>query len=193
MLFLKKPKLIYYGHPILSGKAAPIDKIDHHIEKMARQMVAIMEEKNGVGLAAPQIGIPYRMFVIIIKGDDKKGEPIYGKPEVMINPSYVPLSEEMSIESEGCLSLPGFHSSVLRYQKIRIEWTDLTYRKHSEEVEGWRARVFQHEYDHLEGLFFVEKVLPIHEAEASEFVRLHEETFSKMNEEINRTSTLLNR
>lgn len=182
----KRSVLIYRGHPVLSSPAEPIALIDHHVEKMAKELIAIMEDKNGCGIAATQGSQPYRLFVINIKGDDKEGDPLYGPVEVMINPSFTPISEEMSIETEGCLSVPGFTGSVRRYQHIEAKWIDLRSRHHVEKMSGWRARVFQHELDHLNGIFFIDdgRLVESEYSRRDAFLRENQSRFDELNHSI---------
>ena len=113
-------------------------------------MLDTMYEEMGVGLAAPQVGILKRIVVIDI------GEG----PIIMINPEILETSGEQTGE-EGCLSLPGIHETVKRGDKIRVKYMDENFVEHEEEVEGYLARVMQHEFDHLDGKMFIDHISPL--------------------------------
>ena len=144
--------IIHYPHPTLRFKSLPIRRVDAELRDMADQMVELMYEYNGVGLAANQVDLPLRMFVVNASG--KRGE---GEEMILINPEIQrPKGNETA--QEGCLSLPGVFGQVKRPKKIRISAYDITGNPIEAEVDGFLARVLQHENDHLDGLMFFDRM-----------------------------------
>ncbi len=147
-----------YGHPVLKKVAEEIDEDYPNLPELIDDMFETMYSDEGVGLAAPQINRSIRLFIIDASpfADQIEGVPELKK--IFINP-YITEEEgsETSIE-EGCLSIPNIREQVPRKPKIRIEYYDEKNEFHDEEYDGMFARVIQHEYDHLEGKLFVEKI-----------------------------------
>ncbi|MDR2182283.1 MAG: peptide deformylase [Treponema sp.] len=137
------------GDKTLREKAAPVKDIDDKIRETAAEMRRLMEKDRGVGLAAPQVGILRRLFVTHAEGDQFR---------VFINPAITWTSQEQVKYEEGCLSLPGIWAEVVRPQSIRIQAWNENGRAFTLEVSGILARVIQHEYDHLEGVLFIDRV-----------------------------------
>jgi peptide deformylase len=133
----------------LRQKAAPIKDINAEIREIAQKMTEAMHEGKGLGLAGPQVGILKRIFVIHAEGDEVR---------VFINPSIIWTSQEQANIEEGCLSLPGFYSAVKRPAKIKIQAWNEKGRAFTLEVSGMVSRVIQHEYDHLEGILFIDRI-----------------------------------
>ncbi|MGL4252459.1 MAG: peptide deformylase [Fusobacteriaceae bacterium] len=140
-----------YGEEILRKKALKVEAIDEEILKLLDDMVETMEEAKGVGLAAPQIGVDKRIFVMDI------GDGIIRK---IINPE-LEYSEETEENEEGCLSVPGIYRGVKRSKSVKATYTNEKGETITEEAEGLLSRAFQHEYDHLEGVLFTDKVSPV--------------------------------
>lgn len=142
------------GDDVLRKKTQEISQIDDEIKDFARNLTHTMYLKDGVGLAAPQVGKSIRMFVIDPgrRDDDKAKDPI-----VMINPSIQDKSGE-SISDEGCISVPDIFAEVKRFYKIKVTYTDLDGIEHSQDFEGFAATVIQHENDHLDGVLFIDKI-----------------------------------
>lgn len=132
---------------MLRGRAAPIKKIDAGTRELAKKMRRIMREAAGVGLAAPQIGVPLAIFVAEVNK----------KFYALVNPEIIKTSQEKDAMEEGCLSLPGFYGPVERPAKITITALDLKGKRVKIKAWGLLARVFQHEIDHLNGTLFVDK------------------------------------
>jgi len=150
-----------YGNPVLRKIAEPITKDYPQLPELIHNMFDTMYNADGVGLAAPQIGLPIRLLVIDL-APFKEENPELGSFRIaMINPVILSFSDEVVSGEEGCLSIPGIHESVNRAQKIVIRYNDTNFNEHTEEYEGYKARVIQHEYDHLEGNLFTDKVTPI--------------------------------
>jgi peptide deformylase len=150
--------LAYYGDPILRRKADPIGEITPDIRKLAEEMIETMDASNGIGLAAPQIHHSIRLFIMRTPIESEEGKVEWGEVKVLINPSLSEPSEETWKSSEGCLSIPGIRAQVERPKEINVEYTDLNGQLVRERFKGWAARVFQHEYDHINGVLFVDRV-----------------------------------
>lgn len=142
-----------YGDPVLRQKALPIPKITDVEQKLAEDMLATMyAAPNGVGLAAPQVGVLKRLIVIDLNRDD-----VSSKPLVLINPETQRLDGE-SIEDEGCLSIPNITAEVKRANEAVVSALNLDEEIVSVKTEGLLARVLQHEIDHLDGVLFIDRV-----------------------------------
>ena len=152
-----------YGNPVLRKEAEDIDSDYPELQTLIDNMFETLAASEGIGLAAPQIGLDIRLVIIDLDvlSDDM---PEYkGFKKVFINPyilEYDDKSEKKSME-EGCLSLPGIHESVKRPTRIHVRYQDADFVEHDEWVEGYLARVMQHEFDHLEGKMFVDRVSPL--------------------------------
>jgi len=133
----------------LRQKAAPVKDINDETRQIAENMLAAMHTGKGVGLAGPQVGLLKRIFVTDAEGDE---------PRVFINPSIIWTSQEQVICEEGCLSLPGLYTDVKRPGKIKVQAWNEKGRAFTLEVSGMLARVIQHEYDHLEGILFIDRI-----------------------------------
>ncbi len=136
--------------PILREKCPPVARVNTRIKNIAENMVRMMREANGIGLAAPQVGIRER--IVVISPDDR--------PIVLINPEIIEFSEEKVVALEGCLSLPGLYGDVERSDFVVIKGLDKRGREVEFEMEGLAARVAQHEVDHLDGILFIDKADP---------------------------------
>lgn len=148
-------KIVYYPHPALSWKSQDVTRIDPQLKEWVNQMFELMYEARGIGLAANQVALPYRLFVINPTGDPE--QPEY--EQVFINPEI--LRRNGSAESEeGCLSLPEIYGPVNRAERIVVEAFDLDGQQLRMELEGLDARVVLHENDHLDGVMFTERVTP---------------------------------
>ncbi len=150
-----------YGQQVLRKEAEEIGKDYPDLLQLVSDMFDTMYHAEGVGLAAPQIGLSIRLLVIDAEpmGDDFA--ECKGFKRVMINPEILEFSEEEITLEEGCLSLPGLHEKVSRSQKIRIRYMDENFEAHEEEVEGFAARIVQHECEHLDGNVFIDNISPI--------------------------------
>jgi peptide deformylase len=145
-------KVLTEPDPILRKKAEPIASVDNSIRKLMDDMLETMYEDGGVGLAANQVGELKRILVIDLQKDDEELErsknfyPLY-----VANPEILESSKEMVEAEEGCLSLPGQRIMISRHENIRIKYLDYNNKSQDVKVEGWLARVIQHEMDHLDG------------------------------------------
>ena len=148
-------EIVHHPHPALRWKSKDLTRIDAQLKDWVSQMFDLMYEARGIGLAANQVALPYRMFVINPSGDpaDKENEQLF------INPQIVKKNGSEEAE-EGCLSLPEVYGPVTRAEKIVVEAFDLTGQEFALELTGLHARVVQHENDHLDGVMFPDRVTP---------------------------------
>lgn len=150
-----------YGHPVLRKQTEEITSEYPELQTLIANMFETMYHADGVGLAAPQIGLAIRLLVIDL-APFKEDDPELGAFKcVMINPEMLKMSEEELDGSEGCLSIPGISESVKRSEWIKIRYYDEQFNEKTEEFEGFKARVVQHEYDHLEGSLFTDHINPL--------------------------------
>ena len=157
--------IVAYGDPVLRKVADAIDAAYPDLEKLITNMKETMYNASGVGLAAPQIGKAIRLFLIdaspFAEDDDLSEEErtlLKSFNRVFINPKILEEEGEEWIFNEGCLSIPDVREDVSRQPKITIEYQDENFTIHTETLEGLAARVFQHEYDHIEGILFTDKL-----------------------------------
>ena len=149
----------YYGHLVLRQKAKPIVKITEKTKKLIGDMVKIMDESNGQGLAAPQIGHSVRLFVVRFYQQREDGEfELSKEPTVFINPKILSYSEETCTMDEGCLSLPAMGAPVARPVSVEVSYMNENGETVETEFEDLHARVFCHENDHLNGILYVDRV-----------------------------------
>jgi peptide deformylase len=150
-----------YGDPVLRKITADIDQSYEGLDKLVEDMLETMYNAEGVGLAAPQIGLTIRVFVVDLTplSDD---EPLLKDfRKAFINPHIIEKTGDKVLMDEGCLSIPGLREDVLRYNTIRIKYFDQNWQEHDEVYDGFAARVLQHEYDHLDGIMFVDYCSPL--------------------------------
>ncbi|WP_293786534.1 peptide deformylase [uncultured Pedobacter sp.] len=150
-----KLPIVAYGDPVLKKVCTDIDKDYPELEKLISDMFDTMYYANGVGLAAPQIGLPIRLF-IVDTGEDEDGDPGYKK--VFINAEILEETGEAWSFNEGCLSIPDIRENIMRKPNVKITYFDENWVEHTDDVDGMPARVIQHEYDHIEGKLFTDKV-----------------------------------
>lgn len=164
--------IVVYGDPVLRKKCVDIDASYENLPQLIKDMYETMYDANGVGLAAPQIGKAIRLFVIDatpFAEVDEDEEPEFTEEEMKQMNGFkktfinARILEEVGEEwkfSEGCLSIPKIREDVLRKPKLTIEYYDENFKKHTETYDGVIARVIQHEYDHIEGILFTDKISP---------------------------------
>src|SRR5262245_28309070 len=144
--------ILKYGESLLHGQARPIDTITPEIDRLIEDMIETMYAAPGIGLAAPQIGVALRIFVVDLSiGSDPSGLI------VMINPEFV-ARDGIQLEEEGCLSVPGFNATVVRPMRSVLKGLDRIGAPYEREGTGLLARAFQHEMDHLDGTLFVDRL-----------------------------------
>lgn len=140
-----------YGDPVLRVKSKPVVEMDSSVEELVDEMFKALEEEGGIGLAAPQIGVPLRIIVVSLPAD-------IGRTEVaLVNPE-IKSAEGWQEFEEGCLSVPGIFDKVKRRARIKIEGLLPNGKRFESEYEGFPATVFQHEIDHLDGVLFVDRL-----------------------------------
>ena len=149
------------GSSILRKKAAEIDQNYPDLKQLIEDMFETMNVSDGIGLAAPQIGKSIRLLVIDGSPLAEDEPTLKDFKKTFINARITELSEDTEIMQEGCLSIPGVHEEVKRSNSIRVEYYDEDFNFHDEYLEGYAARIFQHEYDHLDGILFTDRVSPI--------------------------------
>jgi peptide deformylase len=147
-------RILKYPHPTLRHKSKPLRRFDMELKSLIRGMFDLMYEQKGVGLAANQVDLPYRFFIINLEGDPAKA------PEhVFINP-VISQRSGMVEKEEGCLSFPEIYAPVKRSEKLVLSAYDLSGEEVNYELNGFFARAVQHEYDHLDGVLFIDRLSP---------------------------------
>lgn len=150
---MEKDRILTYPDPRLREKAAPVMEITPELRARVEAMFPLMDEAKGIGLAAPQIGWSVRLFVVNVSGNDQDGL-------ALINPEIVEQGGGSWLLEEGCLSLPGIHGKVKRNKRIVVHAQDLDGNEIELEADGMVARCILHEYDHLDGILFIDRLSP---------------------------------
>ena len=154
--------IVAYGSNVLRSQCKEIDSSYSNLDQLIENMFETMYAASGVGLAAPQINKSIRLFIVDtspFKDDDSPDHVVCKK--IFINPKITSLNGESWSFSEGCLSIPEVREDVKRLSEITIEYFDKDFNKHTEIYDGLNARVILHEYDHIEGILFVDKISPL--------------------------------
>ncbi len=175
MIDVEKCRIMHYPAEVLAKAASPVEKIDDNIRRLVEKMTDIMLKNKGIGLAAPQVGVPLRLFIISLDG---KKENV----KVYINPTVTPISAKvatsLSSTDEGCLSVPGVFTRIRRYKKCTVTATGLDGNEFTEEAEGLFARALQHEYDHIQGMTIANRMSPTakiaHRRQLKKLIQQHE-------------------
>jgi peptide deformylase len=144
--------ILRYGERPLHGPAAPVTRFDDDLQRLIDDMIETMYAAPGIGLAAPQVGVALRVFVVDLSAGRDPSQLI-----VVVNPEFVQ-REGTQLEEEGCLSVPGFNATVLRPSHVVVKGLDRTEQMQTFEGTGLLARAFQHEMDHLDGRLFVDRL-----------------------------------
>ena len=147
--------IVLYGHPVLREKAEPIEEIDQSVKDLVSDLIDTLKDSNGLGLAAPQIGASKRVFIIDVSAID-----ISESIRVFINPEIVDKRGEALIE-EGCLSFPGIYQEIVRAKEVTVKAIDLNGEEFTLDANGILARAILHEYDHLDGVLFIDYFSPL--------------------------------
>lgn len=166
---MKELKIVLFGHPTLKKVAEKVEKFDDELRETLNEMVNLMRKANGVGLAANQVDIPRRFFVLEYEGVLKK----------VVNPEILEFSEEKVDFEEGCLSIPGIYKKVVRPKKIKVKYFDENGIEVQEELDEMWARAFQHELDHLDGILFTERLSVMNKRLVAKKIEVLKKDFSK--------------
>lgn len=163
--------IVAYGDPVLKREAVEIDKNYEGLNELIDNMFESMYEASGVGLAAPQVGQSIRLFIVdgspFAEDAEEEDEPdpradgLHGFKKVFINPIIEEESGEEWAFNEGCLSIPDIREEVYRKEKILITYYDQNWELKEETYDGYAARIIQHEYDHIEGVLFTDRISPL--------------------------------
>ncbi len=146
-------QIVLFPHPALRFPSVDVQRIDDALRATVRRMFDLMYELKGVGLAANQVGLPFRFFIVNPSGDPEKKD----EEQVFINP-LISSRRGSDVHEEGCLSLPKIYSDVERPAEITIDAFDLNGLSNKRKIKGFLARVIQHEYDHIEGFLFTDRI-----------------------------------
>jgi peptide deformylase len=157
--------IIAYGTAILKKVAAPITPEYPKLDELLSNMFETMYDSNGIGLAAPQIGVSIRLFIVdaspFAEDEEEDNSHLAGFKKIFINPTIQEEEGEPWSFEEGCLSIPGIREAVEREPNVTIHYFDENFEEHIETYDGYVARIIQHEYDHLEGILFTDKISPL--------------------------------
>jgi peptide deformylase len=151
-------RVVRLGHPVLRAVADPVptDWVDtERLHEFGASLIRTMVEEDGVGLAAPQVAEPLRLFAYWVPGDEPRDEV---PPTVVVNPEIRPVGDELVEGWEGCLSIPGLRGLVPRFRRIKVKGLTLTGEPLSFTADDFHARVIQHELDHLDGIVFLDRM-----------------------------------
>lgn len=147
------------GNPILRQQAQLVDDVQNQcVQKLIDALLVTAEASNGVGIAAPQVSKSDRLFIVASRPNPRYPHAPLMEPTAMINPQIIAHSAEVVKGWEGCLSIPGIRGLVPRYQAIEVEYTTRDGKRHQQKLTDFVARIFQHEYDHLNGIVFLDRV-----------------------------------
>ena len=150
--------VIRLGHPVLRDVAEPVPEAwfgNGRLHQLAESLVRTMHDRQGVGLAAPQVGESKRLFAYWVPGSD--GDPVV-PPTVLVNPEIRPVGCDLEEGWEGCLSIPGIRGRVPRYRRVKVKATTIEGETISLTADDFHARVIQHEFDHLDGIVFLDRM-----------------------------------
>lgn len=150
--------IVLYGDPVLREKAKPVENVDRDVKDLVAEMTATLKNAKGLGLAAPQVGEPVRIFII-----DLSAIELTESVRVFINPEILETSGEVLME-EGCLSFPGIYQKITRAERVRVRATDENGKRFTMAASGMLARAILHEFDHLEGKLFIDYFSPVSRA-----------------------------
>ncbi|MCE5346107.1 MAG: peptide deformylase [Bacteroidales bacterium] len=153
--------IVVYGHPILRKVAEEIDKDYPDLDQFISDLFETMHNSEGMGLAAPQAGRSIRIFIVDGTPLTEDEPELADFKKVFINPQIVERTGELNLMSEGCLSIPNMREEVSRESRIRIQYYDEEWQYHDEVFDNYKARIIQHEYDHLDGILYTDKLNPL--------------------------------
>ncbi|MGI8892024.1 MAG: peptide deformylase [Bacteroidia bacterium] len=151
--------IVAFGDPVLKKRAADVPEDYQGLPELIANMYETMYRAAGVGLAAPQVGLSLRLF--ITDGAAFEDEEVKQFKKVFINPEIVEEKEDKWGFEEGCLSIPGIRENINRHRTIKVKYRDENFKQQEEEFSGLAARIIQHEYDHIEGILFTDRISPL--------------------------------
>jgi peptide deformylase len=164
--------IVSLPNPVLRRKARPVTRFDSNLQILIDDMIETMRVAPGVGLAAPQVNVSERLIVVEYAehedDEDTEEKPAKKKLYVMLNPEIIKVSEETIFGVEGCLSVPGVVGEVERFSMIQVKGLNRHGRPMKVKVEGWLARIFQHEIDHVNGIVFPDRATRVWKPESDE-------------------------
>jgi len=166
-------QIVKYPHPTLRHQSKPLRRVDGELKKIVREMLDLMYEQNGIGLAANQVDLPYRLLVFNVTGDPAARDEEY----VLINP-VITDRKGSAEDREGCLSFPEIYAPVIRSEKVAVNAYSLSGEELSCQLDGLYARVVQHEADHLDGILFIDRLSPANELAVKEELAVLEREFN---------------
>ncbi len=159
--------IVHYPASVLRERSKPVESVDQTVQAVAQRMIRLMHEAPGIGLAAPQVGLPWRLFVCDVPPDEEgersaDGEPLEAtsRPMVCINPVLSDFSRDLVPYEEGCLSLPDILGNVRRPTEVTLNALDINGEAFSIRATDLLARCWQHEFDHLEGVLIIDRMDP---------------------------------
>jgi len=155
--------IVFTPQPVLRRKARPVTRFDAGLQTLIDDMVETMRQAPGVGLAAPQVNVSERL--IVVEFGDEEDEAVPPKLYVLINPEISRASTETEVGTEGCLSIPGFVGDVERAQAVTVKGKNRHGQPMTVKANGWLARIFQHEIDHLNGVLFTDRAIRVWQPE----------------------------
>ncbi len=164
-------KIVLYGHPVLRQKSVKVENIDESLREKLNEMVKLMRKANGIGLAANQVETAQRFFVLEVDGNVKK----------IINPEILEFGDEIVEYEEGCLSIPMIYKKVNRPDRIKVKYYNEKEEEITEELTGMWARAFQHEFDHIDGVLFIDKLSPMNKRLVTKKLEILKRDFEKGN------------
>ena len=150
--------IVTVGDSVLSKKCRPVTQFDKRLHTLIEDMMDTLEDSNGVGLAAPQVGVSKRIIVIDAEQYEEDGEYKRGNPMCLVNPEIINKSEEMILFCEGCLSVPKQSADVERHYAVKVRYLDYNGKEQEIEAEDYLAVVLQHEIDHLDGILYIDRI-----------------------------------
>ena len=168
-------KLVYAPDPILKKECSPVPQVDDHHRELISKMYDVMYEANGVGLAAPQVGIDMRIFIL-----DPGAKEEEKKPLAMINPVLLSIDENTTPYEEGCLSLPGHYAEIERPAECRVKYIDYNGKEKEIEANGLLSTCIQHEVDHLNGTLFIDYLSKLKKDMILKKLVKHKKEFNKI-------------
>jgi len=168
-------RIIEYPHPTLRYVSRPLKRVDAELRRMVAEMFDLMYEAKGIGLAANQVDLPYRLFVVNLEGDPSAKD----EEMVFINP-VLSKHKGQAEQEEGCLSLPGLYAPVVRPEIVTVQAYNLAGELYHQEVSGMLARCIQHETDHLDGILFIDRLSESNFAEVRGDLEEFQERFEGM-------------